>query len=212
MFDLLKIRISKMNEVLVFIFNINNILYFPCTLYCTENDFYTFISSCLYLSDSVDINITLAVLKQSVNLIYMLDFSYFSFFFNWKSIYETFSTSRLWQKLWKARGVPNYHIPKRWKCHDFFLTLYNGQVTESSTLFRITWRRFCLLHTASTRPRSGSSWRTPTETAWCPGTSCSRSPWTSAWPLNRPQKPWICSIWLGTSTATGNSTGKVFKV
>lgn len=42
--------------------------------------FYLFVY--IYISDSVDINITLAVLKRSVNLIYMLDFSYFSFFFN----------------------------------------------------------------------------------------------------------------------------------
>lgn len=63
MFDLFKIRISKMNEVLVFIFNINNILYFLCILYCIENDFYIFIFLCLYLLDLVDINIILVVFK-----------------------------------------------------------------------------------------------------------------------------------------------------
>lgn len=34
----------------------------------------------IYISDSVDINIILAVLKRSADLIYMLDFSYFFFF------------------------------------------------------------------------------------------------------------------------------------
>lgn len=133
----------------------------------------------------------------------MLDFSYFFFF----------SIESRSMKHFQPRDFGrNYEKPEVFRITIFlngenvmiFFINYNGQVTESSTLFRITWRRFCLLHTASTRPRSGSSWRTPTETAWCPGTSCSRSPWTSAWPPNRPQKPWICSIWLGTSTATGN--------
>lgn len=123
----------------------------------------------VYISDLVDIIITLAVLKRISEFI-------IPFFFSIES--------RSMKHFQPRDFGRNYEKPEVFRITIFLngenvmicFTFHNGQVTESSTLFRITWPRFCLLHTASTRPRSGSSWRTPTETAWCPGTSCSRSP------------------------------------
>lgn len=56
-------------------------IYYIFHEHCTvQRTTFTLLSLRICISDSVDINITLAVLKRSVNLIYMLNFSYFFFF------------------------------------------------------------------------------------------------------------------------------------